>query len=319
MTIRKIVVATDFSGFAAIALHQGLAIARRHGAELVVVYANHPGARPADLPALRGVQENYERFTRDHLAEVRRRLESLRDRIDGDGASVSQLIVEGRPQAVIPQVAVELGADLVVVGTHGRTGFRRFALGSVAESVVRATEANVLVARAPAESGTTPVIGGGDPRTPRASSEGKYSKVLVPVDFSRYTTPAIEIAMQLVAEDGEVELFHAWEVPTMTWAGESWVPDWTELRCGLVEANHKLGSELVSGTAKPEGVRLSFFQRETRPNVGIQLCAEEGGHDLIVMGSHGRRGLARWALGSVAEVIVRHAPCSVLVVHMVPE
>ena len=60
---------------------------------------------------------------------------------------------------------------------------------------------------------------------------------------------------------------------------------------------------------------MIFSTVQAPPAYGIQEKDEVNGLDLIVMGSHGRRGVRRWLLGSVAEVTVRHAPCSVLVVH----
>ena len=77
----------------------------------------------------------------------------------------------------------------------------------------------------------------------------------------------------------------------------------------------KRGNELLARASAPEGATLEFFQIEGRPSAAIHQKLEGNHYDLVVMGSHGARGFRRWFLGSVAEATLRHAPCSVLVVH----
>ena len=84
---------------------------------------------------------------RDLLAAIDKSLTELRARVEAPGLKISSEAVQGAPATEICRVAKEGGHDLIVIGTHGRTGVARFLLGSVAERVVREAPCPVLVAR----------------------------------------------------------------------------------------------------------------------------------------------------------------------------
>ncbi len=301
MPLSKIVVGTDFSGDADIAVKQALNIARKHGAELVLLHIGTIPERPSEIPPqLLSVATEYHEIMKERLTEVRDKLEQLRERIDGQGARVSQMMIDGFADSGLAEAADELGADLLVVGTHGHTGFKRFVLGSVAQRVVRLATGSVLVARAGSEGA------------------GGYDKILVPIDFSKFTDPAIKMAIDMVSADGQIELFHGWKLPGVTWAQDAWGSEWANLREGIATAADERGLELVDKYSAKASACITFNNQELMPTVGIHDRVDEGHFDLVVMGSHGRKGWKRWTLGSVAEQTVRHAPCSVIVVH-VPE
>lgn len=298
MTIQTILMATDFSQPADAAMRQAAGLAKRLGAKLALLHVSETEQPPAQLPpAVRAVADTYEQMRKSWNDDLRKRLDDVAEGLRADGLDVSTTMVEGHCDQQIAVVAEKLGADLTVVGTHGRTGLRRFALGSAAERAVRHADGPVLVVR-------------GEP-----TDVGRYNRILVPVDFSDYTRLAIDLALEMVGSVGRIELFHAWQLPPISWVDEPSLTDWTPLRDGILQANEQLGEALVADTAAPPGVQMWFSQRETKPSTGIQHHVEDGGHDLVVMGSHGRRGFRRWVLGSVAELVVRHAPCSVLVAH----
>jgi nucleotide-binding universal stress UspA family protein len=188
MPTRKILVGTDFSNEAGIALEQAVAIGRRHGAEIVLVNACSIPDQPGENDT--GIGAKFERQMRQHMQDSRDRLEELRARHNSASAPLSHAVIDGFPDTAVANLASEISADLVVVGTHGRTGFRRFLLGSVAERVVRLSETNVLVARA------------------RREDSSSYRHVLVPTDFSATAERALAVAIDLVDEDGVIDLFH---------------------------------------------------------------------------------------------------------------
>jgi nucleotide-binding universal stress UspA family protein len=145
----------------------------------------------------------------------------------------------------------------------------------------------------------------------------KLTRILVPVDFSTASREAAEHAVALARCFGaKLELLHVWEPPRYV-APDVMIalPGWsaTSVEKVAVTAAQK---ELSEFTARllPEGLSVS-----TRVDVGeaahtILRVAEETMADLIAMGTHGRSGLARMLLGSVAQKIVSHAPCPVLTV-----
>ena len=215
------------------------------------------------------------------------------------GFRVSTRVVFDAPASGIVNASSELHADLVVVGAHNRKGAKRFFLGSVSEHVVRHCGCSVWVARPT-----------GQPGRPR--------RILVPTDFSLMADRALDTAASLVADGGEVTLLHCWNLPAA--ARRSWAKDvdgvgdlTKSLREMFVESAEANGAVRIE-PYNDRGFNISFEHMNARPRDGILERLEEGQWDLVVMGSRGRRGLARWFLGSVAAKVARRAPTSVLVV-----
>ena len=143
------------------------------------------------------------------------------------------------------------------------------------------------------------------------------SRILVPVDFSPYSEFALRYATALASRLGaSVELLHVVEDPIATgaWGSEISIPDVSELRKNLIaEAERRL--ERYCAVAEGPRVPVVTTVRMGQPAHTITEYAQAGGADLIVMGTHGRSGLAHLVMGSVAERVVRHALCPVLTLH----
>lgn len=140
--IRRILVATDFSPFADRALELALDIARREDASVTVLHACRP---PACVAVGAGITPPPPDLMPELVANAERELRAIEDRLAARHFTVDVACIEGDPRDVIPRYAHEQRQDLVVVGSHGRRGFKRFLLGSVAESVVRTASVPVLV------------------------------------------------------------------------------------------------------------------------------------------------------------------------------
>lgn len=301
MNIKKIVVGIDFSEESDIATRQAMSIARHVGAEVVLLHVGAVLDAPMHLgSSMHASVREWETLMRSELAEDRRRLSELRERLHGQGVEVSHLVRDGFADTGLTEAARELGADLLVVGTHGRTGIKRFFLGSISERVARLSSTAVMVAR------------------PTAHVGGGYRRILVPTDFSEPAARALDTALELAGRDARIDLVHFWQVPVM--ATTPYAPfkaaeeAMGTMRQAMAEAAEDMGESLRERHART-GVELTFHAIEGEPAHSIQEHLEESDYDLVVMGSHGRRGLRRFLLGSVTEFTVRHAPCSVMVVH----
>lgn len=138
-------------------------------------------------------------------------------------------------------------------------------------------------------------------------------KILVSTDFSKPSEHALDYAIGLAQKlSAEVIVLHAYELPMVGF------PDGTLLATAEV-ANQIITSaqtllEKTVGTRKDRGVKITPLLRNGDPRDEILATAKGVGADLIVMGTHGRRGLARALMGSVAEAVVRTAECPVLTV-----
>src|SRR4051812_25717784 len=139
------------------------------------------------------------------------------------------------------------------------------------------------------------------------------SRILVPVDFSESSHAALEYAVLLAKKFGAtVDILHAWQIPLVPGdamlPGAGYSPVFTQAVQSSAEENlGRLKAEL-----RKELPEARAFLVMSDPATAILEQAEKG-YDLIVTGTHGRTGIKRFALGSVAERVVRHAPCAVLV------
>ena len=142
---QRILVAVDFSEESRSALACAAEMAGKFGASLTLVHVVEPhfGPPDTDVPALTGEQSDAEEF-----AEAKLELSGLAEQMLGQCRVVETAVRGGLAFYEITEAAKALGADLIVVGTHGYTGLKRALLGSTAEKVVRHSPCPVLVARA---------------------------------------------------------------------------------------------------------------------------------------------------------------------------
>jgi universal stress protein A len=139
-----------------------------------------------------------------------------------------------------------------------------------------------------------------------------FRKILCPVDFSEMSFRALEAAKQL-ARDGDAELLlvHVWHPPPYVYGAEPPLSA-TVIQDMIDDATRRLRSVELETTKTLSRVSAKLLTGV--PWDQIVDCAKTAGSDLVVLGTHGRTGLKHVLLGSVAEKVVRHAPCAVLVV-----
>ncbi len=291
MTASKIICGVDFSSKSKAAVTEALNVAEHMGAELILAHIAEPLA-----PIHSKLRAEWEQVTYHRDEAVRQQLAEMQTQLKSMSRNLSYLLVEGEPKERLASLATECGATLLVVGTHGRTGVKHFLLGSVAEQTIRRSETNVLVVR------------------PGGSSKGGFGKILVPTDFSPHAEAALVEALAVAACNAEIELVHFWQLPT--YACGEFPPNLTELSAERRRDAEALGNALLA-KYQTQHRQLHFEVAQAAAAHGIidRVTAANQRYDAIVMGSHGFRGFRRFFLGSVAEKVVRHAPCSVLMVH----
>ena len=213
--------------------------------------------------------------------------------VDTEGLSVTTSVRHGIPDEEIRTYATDHDADLVVMGTHGRTGVRRYVLGSVAEKVVRLSDVPVLTVH-----GTD---GGADV---------SFENILVPTDGSEgaraAARPAAAVAMPT---DATVHALSVVDVRSMG----------VDVRSDLILDELQHVAQDAVGTIEDDLATEGVGSIRTEivhgvPYQAIQAYVEDNDVDLVVMGTHGRTGLERYLLGSVTEKLVRTAPVPVLTV-----
>jgi len=296
MAITTILAGTDLSPSSDGALERAIALAVHHKAKLVIVHAQ------ADDAPIQHVDNDMLQQISDVSAAVRaEEARQLGDRlaaIDALGVTARLVTKIGPPDEILSAAAVEHGAELIVIGTHGHTGVSRFLLGSVASSTIRHATCDVLIVRGDAK-------------------RALYDKPLVATDFSGASSKAIAHTADLIVAAAKIDIVHAWQLPAGSWGatllGQARFP-WSTVRDAVLTSVRAQADKLLAehpATRHPLHVELV----QGPPASVITHTAEHGGYDLIAIGAHGRRGVRRLLLGSVAESTARHSPCSVLVVH----
>jgi len=220
----------------------------------------------------------------------------------------------GHPAEEILRYAEENAIDLVLMATHGRSGIRRWAMGSVADKVLRASKAPILLVRA------------GIPGEP-VSGQWPIKTILVPLDGSELgelVLPHVEIlAKRRDTEPIDVVLLRVCEPPaTPTYYGPdlSEVPlNWGQFVQQETYRGKKVAKEYLAEIEK----RLKGINISVRPEVLVGKAADmivdyakKNHFDLIVMATHGRAGLSRWVYGSVAEYVLLGVSSPVFLVRM---
>ena len=240
--------------------------------EVTAVYGNWFEA-PAYFTA--GRVEELERQYREAFVEAERSLRSFVNSTLGENdENVETRVVEAMPADGIRELAVTIGADLIVMGTHGRSGLNRWMLGSVTERILRESPIPLL--------------------TVRAAPRGAVRRIMSPIDGTEASRNAFLLAARMGAcFNAEVTALYVHESGSAQSAPDlcKWIPDEVRQRCNI--------RELV---------------RHGDPAVEIVALASEESFDLLVIGSPHRPFFEGLVLGATTLRAVRHAPCPVLTV-----
>jgi nucleotide-binding universal stress UspA family protein len=288
----KILVGVDLGDPALEALRQARTLAHGTGASVAACHV---------LPAVHDLSALFPQWSLDGLADATADdasarsavIEHVRNRL---GLELTEVFVEhGSAYAAIVRRAESEAADLVVVGSHARSGLARVVLGSVAERVAQHAHCSVLVARASTKAGV----------------------VLAATDLSDQSLLAVAAGAAAAKRSGaKLVVVSAFE----------WTEPVSTAAAGLIGALPAVPPAALREQVK-QGLQATLEQVMLRvgavgearvldgaPAPAIVAAIDELGAELVVVGSHGRTGLARLALGSVAQDVIRDAHCSVLLV-----
>ncbi|MBS0657899.1 MAG: universal stress protein [Verrucomicrobia bacterium] len=304
-SIRTILVPTDFSAPAERALHYAEQLASYCQAKIVLLHAFDADEYVA------GVMGPLSEYQARILEEDEATLHAIAKASQARGFRVEVRTGRGRPARQITQAAEECEAGLIVLSTHGRTGWRRFLMGSVAEAVVRHAHCPVLTVHARHESAHVLPVGQG-----LAAPPLQLRRVLFPTDFSVAAGEAQPWAEELVREaHGTLTLLHVFPAKShLETPGRGLMTEAVEQ---VFEGAREHTREQLAAFAKAARERGAPTDSATAHGVAAQAICEQAEltrADLIVIATQGQTGWDRTLLGSTAERVVRLAECPVLVV-----
>lgn len=220
------------------------------------------------------------------------------------GSAVTTTAAEGHTAELIIANAAAEKTTLIAMATHGRSGLKRFLLGSVAEKVLRGAANPLLLVR------TTEDV--------KAAGAAPLKSIVVPLDGSELAESVLPTVVALAQKlDLEIILLRAYAVPYGAYpAGEGFY-DPVNLEAFLARLRQETIDYLERKTAelKRQGSeKVSYVAREGLSADEIIKIAGATADSLIAMCSHGYSGVKRWVLGSVTETVVRHSHNPVLIV-----
>ncbi len=279
--MKKFLMATDLSARSDRALERAVMLAEDHEAYLTIIHIIDD-----ELPAaLSDAQEDAAKQAIDeHIDKL---AAGKRDRISIE-------VVSGRAHADILQYSEKVDADLIILGMHREDAFKDRFRGTTAERIIRGGGVPVLMVK---------------DRVIRP-----YQKTIVGVDFSSYSHRAVEFAVKFVP-GGEFHLVHAFGVP---FEGFLYGHDTKRQVAQLheVEFEKMMDEEMAAFLKSLEGTGTELH-RVMKQGTVREVMFEQARRlkpDLVVIGTHGRTGIAHAFLGSVAEDLLRAPPCDVLAI-----
>lgn len=290
---RTILVAADFSASSCEAFQVACSLAHERKSRIFVLFVAEPkyavpeptyvGQQPGPLTVVER-EPTYFDAVKDRLCEVYAPHRPI---------DVEYHTRVGAAAEEILRAAHEVHPDLIVLGTHGRTGLRRMLAGSVAETVLRRAPCPVLALRFSSQ--------------PQQPTE-KIRVILHPTDLSEQTPEALHVARSLARDHGaRLVLIHV--------APEDVVAEGIVIEPVDLEACRESLEETRSALDGPD-LEFPIATLTTQGDAAAEIlrAAKATEADLIVMGSHGRSGLERFLMGSVAEAVLRRASCPTLII-----
>jgi len=243
-----------------------------------------------------------QQYLADILKHASAQLVDLKGRAEGRGIAVTTRVATGLPSEEVISAAREEDSDLIVVGTRGKTGLAHILLGSTAERVIRGAPCPVLSVRTDSA----------DLEDERVLARPvRLERILVPVDFSDCSLDALEYAV-VVAQQAKASLMLLHVLEPVSY-GLDFTLSHVRTREHVRESWTKRLQELTS-SHQHSHVAMEFQLRGGLPADSILDSAQTLPCDLIVMGTHGRRGISHTISGSVAEAVLRKSHCPVIAV-----
>ena len=293
MIPKNILVPIDFSDFSDQALAYALHLAENFQSNLTIMHAIV--LFQDDVGEEERLQE-YEDWIQRREKNIHQQMIKNQKKGKEKGLQVESVILRGMNAAdVILEYLESHTHDLIVMGTHGRTGLKHILLGSISEKVVRLSPVPVLTIH-------------------RSIKDFKINKILVPIDFSLPSKEAADQAIHFARfYEASLEFIHVIEQDIHPSFYASGIDSIFQIDKGLqqrvIENLHDFLADQL-----PPNIQTDFLVREGKSHKEIVDWAKNHEIDLIVIATHGLSGLDYVLLGSTTEKVVRWATCPVLTV-----
>jgi nucleotide-binding universal stress UspA family protein len=301
LNVQNIIVPIDFSKMSVQAIKIARQLARRFAASIHLAHVrqlNYAADVVAPAPpifpfAFLPYEQNGEQTALEELKQVATE--------SGVSSAKCDVLSGAPPFDEICRLAQTIPADLIVMPTHGRTGLKHVFLGSTAERIVQHSSCPVLVTR-------------GNALQANNGSRFRIKTILVPVDFSNCSREGLRYAIAFANEFGaKIVLMHATYLGYIYSAEGNALYDIPGLQKAAWKNAERKMRDLIR-SVKFGAVKFETAFTDGSPAIDICAFAKDHDIDLIITSTHGFTGFTHVLIGSIAEQVVRRAPCSVLVV-----
>ena len=303
VAIDRVLCPVDLSSSSRLALQHALAIARWYEAKVTVlhVFRQVPVVDTAAAALGAGLYAPPVALPEVDRKEVQRHVAEFVAHTPGTGNAAVHVCEGINVREEILREAEAVGADLLVLGSHGLTGVKRLVLGSVAENVLRHALTPVLIV---------------PPHASAATASGvPFKRIVCAVDFDADSYRALRYALDLAQEsDAQLTLMHAVAMPAVHVGAEDLTIDVESIRDTVMRNARARLDTLVPGDARAYcSVHAEVV--EGPAHQAVLGLATEVNADLIIMGVHSRAAFDVAVFGSTTQAVVRAAHCPVLTVH----
>lgn len=283
MEHKNILLPTDFSATANKAFYHAASLADLFGSSITLLHILEDRRGPLSLEHDPDLLSKVQHQTESELADY-----AQEHRYEGVPLDTKVIHSHGAGDAIIQEAE---GFDMIVMGRHGQRTLGKRLLGSVSQALMHETPVPLLNVR-------------GDHKT-------VPERILVPIDFSDVGKLALDYAKAIAQKTGaQLELLHVAEI---VYVPSPYVPIYNPILESHPELEGNLLTEMKGMVTEPALASSTLFT-VLQGNAAVTIIdhAEESGADLIVLATHGRTGLDRFLIGSVAEKVMRSAGCPVL-------
>lgn len=296
ISFKKILVPTDFSEFSQYALQYACAFAKISGGSIECVHVvdttfSAVGGAFAPAASLEHSMQAIRAHAKKELDHFVRKEHLL-------GVEVKPHLREGIAGEEIVKLADEIHPDLVIIPSHGRSGLDRLVFGSTCDKVLRLSKVPVLIVKHPEHEALA------------KDGSLRLKRILCPIDFSAFSQSALPVATGFAKQFGAtVVLAHIADARFD-------YPEWTaQLAMNNTQHLVEAAKENLDRVAKDlKEVKTEIHVSVGVPHYSLVDLTRDGKIDLVLMPTHGRKGIAHALLGSVTERVARGAHCPVLVV-----
>jgi nucleotide-binding universal stress UspA family protein len=287
---KEIILPLDGSEMAEVALPFVEEFVGRTSSELILISVRDPD----DDRSLRMLQSYLEK-----IAETARvNAEKYQKSPGGEPVNVRWEILTGNPAEEIVTFANKEVESLVIMATHGHSGFTRWALGSVADKVSRVVDRPIMLIRA---EGSRPAVRG----------RGFFNKILAPLDGSNESEKTIPHVKDVAGSmNADVTLLQVLKLDS------SFVTFGENRETESLKASAKEYMEKVTSSLQNTGINTKYVLIETRGDVAEEInnYTTQNYIDVVVMATHGRSGPRRWVLGSVTNKVLNEGNTPIMLV-----